>query len=169
MVYERVDPAHFALTSPLDLLQGALTPTVRNDYAQLPDGTYALAVGDVHTTIDPVVGQGANAASFSAWTVGQGILSDYAFDDRFCRRVAREREGLVLGASDWTNLMLAPPPPHLLDLVVAMAQHQPVCDEFTDNFNDPERQWDILATPERTRGFLDRHLDRPATTAAANG
>lgn len=162
-VFERVDPTRFALTGPLDLLQGALTPTVRGDYARLSGGTYALAVGDVHTTIDPVVGQGANAASFSAWTVGQGILSDYALDERFCQRVARQREGLVLGASDWTNLMLAPPPPHLLDLVVAMAQHKPVCDEFTDNFNDPERQWDILATPERTRRFLDRHLSVAAT------
>jgi hypothetical protein len=29
--------------------------------------------------------------------------------------------------------------------------------EFTDNFNQPERQWDILATPERTSAFLARH------------
>ena len=26
-----------------------------------------------------------------------------------------------------------------------------------DNFNRPERQWDILATPERTSAFLARH------------
>jgi hypothetical protein len=32
-----------------------------------------------------------------------------------------------------------------------------VADEFTDNFNQPERQWDILATPERTSAFLARH------------
>jgi hypothetical protein len=28
---------------------------------------------------------------------------------------------------------------------------------FTDNFNRPERQWDFLATPERTGAFLARH------------
>jgi hypothetical protein len=32
-----------------------------------------------------------------------------------------------------------------------------VANEFTDNFNQPERQWDILATPERTSAFLARH------------
>jgi 2-polyprenyl-6-methoxyphenol hydroxylase-like FAD-dependent oxidoreductase len=32
-----------------------------------------------------------------------------------------------------------------------------IADEFTNNFNHPERQWDILATPERTRSFLGRH------------
>ena len=29
--------------------------------------------------------------------------------------------------------------------------------EDTDNFNQPERQWDILATPQRTSAFLARH------------
>jgi hypothetical protein len=38
----------------------------------------------------------------------------------------------------------------------AMSQNPAVADEFTDNFNQPERQWDILATPERTSAFLAR-------------
>ncbi|HEX6450900.1 MAG TPA: hypothetical protein VF060_15730 [Trebonia sp.] len=39
-VFERVDPAEFRLTGPDDLVQGALTPTVREDYAQLSDGRW---------------------------------------------------------------------------------------------------------------------------------
>jgi len=35
-----------------------------------------------------------------------------------------------------------------------MSQNPAVADEFTDNFNQQERQWDILATPERTAAFL---------------
>jgi hypothetical protein len=62
-----------------------------------------------------------------------------------------------MGISDWVNFMLAPPAPHLLDLVVAMAEDKTVCDEFTENFSYPERQWDILATPERTHAFLAKH------------
>jgi hypothetical protein len=154
MTFERVDPAAFGLTGPLDLLQGGVTPIVREDYVRLETGKYALAVGDAHVVVDPIVGQGANLASYSAWRVGEAIVSDYSYDERFCQRVVRSREERIIGCSDWVNFMLAPPAPHLLELVGAMAQHKPVCDEFTHNFNQPEKQWDILATPERTRAFI---------------
>ncbi|KAA9150853.1 monooxygenase [Amycolatopsis acidicola] len=154
--FARVDPARFALTGPLDILQGAITPTVREDFARLPNGKFALAVGDVHTVVDPVIGQGANSASHSAWVAGEEIVSDYGLDELFCRRVAARRAEVVLGAANWTNLMLAPPPEHLLQLFGAMARDQAVADEFTDNFDYPDRQWRILATPERTAGFLAR-------------
>jgi 2-polyprenyl-6-methoxyphenol hydroxylase-like FAD-dependent oxidoreductase len=157
-VFERVDHAEFGLIGPRDVLQGALTPTVREDYVKLASGRYAIAVGDVHTIVDPCMGQGANSASFSAWTVGEAIVSDYAFDEHFCQKVARRREGLVMAVSDWTNLMLNPGP-HVLDLIGAMSQSKAMCDEFTDNFNAPERQWDILATAERTRAFMARHAE----------
>lgn len=154
MTYERVDQAEFRLTGPLDLLQGAVTPTVRDDYVRLGSGRYAVAVGDAHVVVDPIVGQGANLASYSAWKVGEAIVSDYCYDQRFCERVARSREERIIGCSDWVNLMLAPPAPHLLELVGAMVENKAICDEFTRNFNRPEKQWDILATPERTRAFI---------------
>lgn len=154
--FERVDPAQFELTSPLDILQGALTPTVRQDYAKLPNGKYALAIGDVHTVVDPVIGQGANSASHSAWVTGEEILADYGFDELFCRRVAARRADVVLGAAQWTNLMLAPPPEHLLRMFGAMDENKAIADEFTNNFDYPDRQWRILATAERTGEFLAR-------------
>lgn len=160
--FERIDPARFALTRPEDLLQGALVPTVRADYAALAGSTYALSVGDVHTVVDPLLGQGANSASYSAWTIGQAILEDPTFDELFCQRVARLREDVVLGAARWTNLWLAPPPEHLLALAGAMSQHQSLADEFTDNFDYPDRQWCNVATPERTRAFLAKHGVHPA-------
>ncbi len=153
MLHERIDEAAFALQGPRDLLQGALTPVVRNDYAQLPSGTYALAVGDAHCVVDPVNGQGANSASYSAWTIGEAILEDWAFDEQFCRRVARAREAFVHGVSDWTNLTLNPEP-HLVELIGAMSQDKRLCDRFTDNFNRPDRQWDAVATAQRTHAFI---------------
>jgi 2-polyprenyl-6-methoxyphenol hydroxylase-like FAD-dependent oxidoreductase len=153
MAAERVDPDSFGLWSGRDLLQGALTPIVREDYARLSSGRYALAMGDAHTVVDPMMGQGANSASYSAWTIGEAIVSDHVYDERFCQRVARRREGFVHGVSDWTNLMLNPPP-HVQEFLGAMSQDKALCDEFTTNFNDPERQVDILATPERTHAYL---------------
>jgi 2-polyprenyl-6-methoxyphenol hydroxylase-like FAD-dependent oxidoreductase len=153
MAAERVDPAAFGLWSGRDLLQGALTPIVREDYARLSSGRFALAMGDAHTVVDPMMGQGANSASYSAWTIGEAIVADHVYDERFCQRVARRREGFVHGVSDWTNLMLNPPP-HVQEFLGAMSQDKALSDEFTTNFNDPERQVDILGTPERTRAYL---------------
>jgi 2-polyprenyl-6-methoxyphenol hydroxylase-like FAD-dependent oxidoreductase len=168
--FERVDPGAFGVTGPQDVLQGALTPVVRQDYAQLANGRFALAVGDAHTLVDPLMGQGANSASYSAWTVAEAIVEDLGFDELFCQRVARRRAGIVESISDWTNFMLAPPAPHLLAMFVAMSQNKAVADEFTINFGRPDRQWSILATPERTRSYLQRHgVDMDQLLAAAAG
>ncbi|HZL55248.1 MAG TPA: styrene monooxygenase/indole monooxygenase family protein [Solirubrobacteraceae bacterium] len=156
MLRERVDAGSFALAGPGDILQGALTPVVREDWVRLHSGRYAIALGDVHCLVDPVNGQGANSGSYSAWKLGEAILADYAFDERFCRRVAREREAFVLGASDWTNMILNPQP-HVVELIGAMSQNKALCDAYTQNFNHPDRQWDALASPERTAAFIARH------------
>lgn len=157
-VYERVDAGRFGLTRPEDLLQGAVTPVLREDYAVLPNGKVVIALGDAHSVVDPVVGQGANSASYSAWELGAVIAEDPNFDERFAQKVAARRANRVRAISDWTNLMIGlPPAPHLLQLLGAMSQNPAVADEFTDNFNQPERQWDILATPARTSAFLARH------------
>ena len=156
--FARVDPARFRLTRPQDLLQGAVTPVVREDYVRLPNGRYAISVGDAHTVVDPVIGQGANSASYSAWELGTAITEDQNFDERFCQKAAARRANRVQAICDWTNLMIGlPPAGHLLQMLGAMSQSKPVADEFTDNFNYPERQWDILATPERTANFLADH------------
>ncbi|TVZ06820.1 monooxygenase [Trebonia kvetii] len=157
-VFARIDTARFRLTGPNDLLQGAVTPVLREDYAILPNGRVVMALGDAHSVVDPVVGQGANSASYSAWELGQVITEDQNFDERFAQKVAARRANRVRAISDWTNLMIGlPPAPHLLQLLGAMSQNPAVADEFTNNFNQPERQWDILATPERTAAFLARH------------
>jgi 2-polyprenyl-6-methoxyphenol hydroxylase-like FAD-dependent oxidoreductase len=167
-VAERIDESEFTLWSGRDILQGALTPVVRQDYARLNTGKYAIAVGDAHCVVDPMMGQGANSASFSAWTIGEAIVDDHYYDERFCQRVARNRERFVTGVSDWTNLMLNPPP-HVMEFIGAMSQDKDLCDEFTRNFNNPPKQVDVLATPERTRAYLQRRTDLQAAQPAGVG
>lgn len=157
-IFERVDHASFGLTGPEDVVQGAIRPTMREDYAELPDGRFAIAVGDAHNVVDPVIGQGANSASYSAYTLGEAITEDPNFDERFCRTYAARRADRVNAIFDWTNLMIGlPPAPHLLQVLGSMSASRPLADEFTNNFNYPERQWDNLATPARAQAFLARH------------
>ena len=163
-VHERIDTSAFSMLGPKDILQGALTPVVREDYVQLASGKYALAMGDTHVVVDPIIGQGANSASYSAWTVGERIVTDLAFDERFCRSVARAREERVMGISDWTNIMLNPPA-HVQELLGAMAGNRALCDAFSGNWDRPERNLEALATPERTRAFMERHTARSPALA----
>jgi 2-polyprenyl-6-methoxyphenol hydroxylase-like FAD-dependent oxidoreductase len=165
MCFERVDTDAFGLQGNRDLLQGALTPVVRQDYLRLESGRFALAMGDAHCVVDPVNGQGANSASYSAWVIGNAILEDLAFDQQFCERVARERQAFVHGVSDWTNMILNPEP-HVVGLLMAMSESKPLCDAYTQNFNHPDRQWDAVASPERTAAFIARHTAQQTAVAA---
>ncbi|PXY29301.1 monooxygenase [Prauserella coralliicola] len=152
---ERVDERAFSLTHPLDLLQGGVIPAVREDYLPLGDDTFALALGDAHVVVDPVMGQGANLAAYSAAVVAAEIAADTVYDEQFCRRVARAREEVLLAGSAWTNLMLDPPA-RIPELLRALADDQRRADEFTTNFDHPDRQWRLLATPRRQEEFLTR-------------
>jgi 2-polyprenyl-6-methoxyphenol hydroxylase-like FAD-dependent oxidoreductase len=134
-------------------LQGAVTPTVRRSFTELGSGVCAIAVGDAHVTVDPLVGQGANSASYSAWTIGEAILEDGPLDAGLCRRIDERRLPFVLGVYEWTNFMTAPGP-HLFELVGAMSQNRALADDFTENFNRPDLQWARLQTAEATAAYI---------------
>lgn len=161
-VFDRIDQTRFDLCQPQDMLQGGVVPTVRKTHVQMDNGTYAVAVGDVHCTVDPVNGQGANIASYSAFVLGEEIVKAPVLDRRFIERTDRRREDRVLGAARWTNLMMGPPSEELQMLLGAMSQNRALCDEFTQNFNAPEDQWDRLSSPERIRHWVETSMAQAA-------
>ncbi|MDU6833580.1 MAG: monooxygenase, partial [Bradyrhizobium sp.] len=137
-------------------------PTVRRSSVSFDDGKIAIALGDVHSVVDPMMGQGANMASYAAFELGRAIVGAVAFDDRFVETGARARENRVLAAARWTNLMLQPPSEAMGRLIFTMAQNRALCDEFTDNFNYPERQWDRLASDRRIHAWIDERTQLAA-------
>jgi 2-polyprenyl-6-methoxyphenol hydroxylase-like FAD-dependent oxidoreductase len=153
VIYERIDPKAFGVVSPKDILQGAVTPTVRQSHARLDDGTYAIALGDAHVTIDPVCGLGANAASWAAFTLGEAILEELPFDDEFCQIVDRRRLPRILGSFDFTNFMLKPEP-YLFDVVGAMSATPVIADDFTEGFTEAERQWRNMSSAGSAAAYL---------------
>jgi len=157
-VYERVDESAFELTGEADILQGGVTPVLRNDYRVLDDGTVVMALGDVQASFDPVVGQGANSASFSAEVLADAIAEVGSLDKAFADEVVRRRSPWVESVSEWTNLMVTlPPAPQLIDLLGAMSQNRALCDEFTANFNDPIAQWKMVSSVENAHAAIARH------------
>src|SRR5262249_991949 len=102
-IYERVNPDEFAVLRPLDVLQGAITPTVRHGYAKLIDDKFAMALGDIHVVHDPVIAQGANNASKCAWILGEALLQDRPLDETFCRDTEQQMWNASRASSEWTN------------------------------------------------------------------
>jgi hypothetical protein len=96
---------------PLDSLQGAIVPTVRRGYASLGNGRFALGLGDVHIVNDPIGGQGANAASYAAFVVGEAIREMAAFDEGLCQMVDARRWEYLSAVTNFNNALLLPPSP----------------------------------------------------------
>jgi 2-polyprenyl-6-methoxyphenol hydroxylase-like FAD-dependent oxidoreductase len=138
---------------------------VRRSVLELAEGKFAIAAGDVHCTVDPLLGQGANIASHSAVILAEEIVKDAALDQRFHERVIWRRQERVLAASRRTNMMLKPPSDEIMDLTLAMSRNQVLCDEFTNNFNYPERQWDRLASAGRIRAWMADRANKAAAAA----
>jgi len=159
-ISDRIDEKEFDLAnSHLDLLQGGVTPTVRKGHKVLEGGKIVMALGDVTAVVDPVLGQGANMASYAAIILGEEIVNHDVYDERFCELVANRQQDRVLGATRWTNFMLnnlRALPIEFQQFIFELSEDRELADEFTDNFNYPERQWDCFASPDRIRSWLDK-------------
>ena len=165
-LHARIDRAEFDLAnSHRDLLQGGVTPTVRATHTWLENGKLALALGDVHAVVDPVLGQGANMASYAAVITGEEIVANRVFDKRFVEKVDARRHDRVMSGTRWTNYMLTSLKalsPDLLQYIGGLAQSRALTDEFTENFNFPERQWDVFSDPARVAITVACMTDRVA-------
>lgn len=159
---ERIDENEFDLANgPLDILQGGVTPTVRASHAFLPNGKIAVALGDVQAVVDPVLGQGANMASYAAFILGEEIVANDVLDQRFVEKLDTRRRDRVLCANRWTNYMLGSLralSPELMQFIGTISQNPKMADEFTENFNFPEKQWDLFSNPARVEAWLGTRL-----------
>jgi hypothetical protein len=171
-VLERTQLGSFGVTHPLDVLQGAITPTIRRPYARLDNDRWVMAIADLHGVNDPLLGQGANAASHAAFTMGRAILSDgIAFDERFCLRTAELMWRHLDDVTSWNNHTLRTPlPDNVAQLLEAAHAKQQIADAFADGFAEPEAAWNRLASPERTQSWLrDQGCDPLEASIATPG
>ena len=149
-VYARVDLDQFGLQGPEHLLQGSFTPITRKPWAEIRDGCFAIAIGDLRCTQDPVTGQGANLASRDASDLTRHILdSDNNFDQAFCEEHEQATHYKVAGTVGFNNAILAPAP-HTQRLIGAMSQNKAICDDFSRRFAQPHTLWFDVLKDEQT-------------------
>ncbi|MEU8912147.1 styrene monooxygenase/indole monooxygenase family protein [Streptomyces nigrescens] len=144
------------LTDANGTLAGRYAPTVRNPVGKLPSGGLVLGVADVVVANDPITGQGSNSASKCAASYLTSIVErgDRPFDEDWMRTAFERYWTTAQHVTKWTNAMLAPPPEHILNLIGAAGQLQPVADRFANGFNDPSDFENFFYEPEKTNAYL---------------
>ncbi|MCZ7458017.1 styrene monooxygenase/indole monooxygenase family protein [Streptomyces sp. WMMC940] len=159
---EKYTPWEYARATKVELtdangtLAGRYAPTVRNPIGRLPGGGLVLGVADVVVANDPITGQGSNSASKCAASYLDSIVGhgDRPFDEEWMRTTFDRYWETAQHVTKWTNAMLGVPPEHVLDLIGAAGQLQPVADRFANGFNDPSDFENFFFDPEKTSAYL---------------
>lgn len=154
-----------ALTDDNGILAGRFAPTVRKPVATLPSGRKVLGLGDVVVLNDPITGQGSNNAAKCADTYLKSILArgDGAFDGPWMQQTFdRYWFGYAQWVTQWTNLLLAPPPPHVLKLLASAGAVPPLASAIANGFDDPRTFFPWFTDP----GEAEHYLDTCAAVAA---
>ncbi|WP_426366125.1 styrene monooxygenase/indole monooxygenase family protein [Streptomyces sp. E-08] len=159
---EKFTPWEYARATKVELtdaggtLAGRYAPTVRNPVGRLPGGGLVLGVADVVVANDPITGQGSNSASKCAAAYLAAIVEqgDKPFDEEWMRGAFDRYWKTAQHVTKWTNAMLAPPPEHVLNLLGAAGQLQPVADRFANGFNDPADFEHFFFEAEKANAYL---------------
>jgi 2-polyprenyl-6-methoxyphenol hydroxylase-like FAD-dependent oxidoreductase len=159
---EKFTPWEYARATKVELtdanatLAGRYAPTVRKPVGRLPGGGLVLGVGDVVVANDPITGQGSNTASKCAHSYLHSILEhgDRPFDEEWMEATFERHWENTQHVVKWTNAMLGPPPEHVLNLIGAAGQLQPVADRFANGFNSPADFDNFFFEPEKTNAYL---------------
>ncbi|WP_046467975.1 styrene monooxygenase/indole monooxygenase family protein [Allosalinactinospora lopnorensis] len=144
------------LTDDRAVLAGRFTPLVRDPVGRLGNGTLVFGMADVVVANDPITGQGSNSAAKCAAAYHAAIVEhgDRPFDEAFMRATFEKYWSYARHVTAWTNAMLQPPPPHVLEVLGAAGEHAPVADRFANGFDDPTDFATWFLDPEGAAGYL---------------
>lgn len=152
--YERARDVR--LTDGRATLTGAYTPVVRKPVGELPSGGRVLGMADVVVANDPITGQGSNNASKCAAFYLRGILDhgDKPYDPEWMTRTFEHYWTDARHATNWTNAMLQPPPPHVMNILGAAASFPAVASRFVNGFADPSDFDRWFMAPDKAETYL---------------
>jgi hypothetical protein len=146
-----------ALTDDNGILAGRFPPTVRRPVGELPSGKLVLGLADAVMLNDPITGQGSNNASKAAAAYLAAIVEhgDRPFDRAFMEGTF-ERFWAETGqwVTTWTNALLSPPPPHVLQLLGAGNTSPELAHRFVNGFDDPRDYFEWFMDPASAERYL---------------
>jgi flavin reductase (DIM6/NTAB) family NADH-FMN oxidoreductase RutF len=128
------------LTDANGVLTGRFAPSVRHPVAELPSGASVLGMADAVVLNDPITGQGSNNAAKCADIYLEAILErgEGSFDTAWMQDTFdRYWRGYAQWVTGWTNALLAPPRPHVLELLGAAGELPSLAATIVNGFDDP--------------------------------
>lgn len=127
------------LTDDNGILAGRFAPTIRKPVCALPSGKTILGMGDVVVLNDPITGQGSNTACKCAKVYMDSILERgrKPFDAGWMQQTFETFYNYAQWVAKWTNSLLTPPPPQVLQLMGAASQIPKLASIITNGFNNP--------------------------------
>jgi glycine/D-amino acid oxidase-like deaminating enzyme len=149
--------AKVELTDAKATLAGRFTPIVRKPVARLGGGAAVLGMADVVVANDPITGQGSNLAAKCAAAYLAAIREhgDRPFDAEWMSATAESFwSSTARAATEWTNAMLQPLPPHVQQILGAAADNPAVASRFADGFSDPTDFDRWFMSPDAAQRYL---------------
>ena len=148
--------ADIELTDDNGILAGRFPPTVRKPVATLPSGAKVLGIGDAVCLNDPITGQGSNNASKAAKVYMDRILArdDLPFDEAWMQGTFNAYWDYAQWVVYWTNMMLLPPPPHVLNIMGTACGEPRLANRITNGFDDPRDFFPWFADPQAAEAYL---------------
>lgn len=145
-----------ALTDDNGILAGAFAPTVRRPIGRLPSGATVLGLADAVCLNDPITGQGSNNASKAAKVYLDAILAhgDRSFDAAFMQATFDRYWAYAQYVVGWTNALLMPPPPHVLQIMGAAQAYPALARRIANGFDQPTDLFPWFAVPEEADRYL---------------
>jgi hypothetical protein len=127
------------LTDANGFLSGGFAPTVRKPVATLPSGRAVLGMADVVVVNDPINGQGSNNAAKCATSYLKSIveLAEGRPTSQWMQQIFDRFWSYARPVTEWTNAILAPPTPHVLNLLGAAGNMPGVARAIVNAFNHP--------------------------------
>lgn len=148
------------LTDANGILAGRFAPTVRHPVGRLPSGRIVLGMGDAVVVNDPITGQGSNNATkcFKAYHDAIVERADAPFDAAWMQATFERYWDYAQHVTRWTNMLLAPPPEHILKLLGAAGQCPAIASAIANNFDHPPGFFPWWADPAECERFIDHHM-----------
>lgn len=145
--YDRVADAR--PTDANGVLLGRFAPTIRKGVGTLPSGKAVLGLADAVILNDPIVGQGSNNAIKAAAIYLDAILqrADAAFDMDWMNATFEASFRRVEASTTWSNMVLMPPPPHVVELLARASGKQELADRIAQGFDEPAGIVPLFADP----------------------
>ena len=154
--WEHARCANVELTDANGILSGRFPPTVRKPVATLPSGRKVLGLADAVCLNDPITGQGSNNASKASKVYLDRIAErgELPFDAAWMQGTFDAYWSYAQWVVTWTNALLVPPPPHVLQVLGTACQVPDVAKRITEGFNDPSSFFPWFMDPDAAANYL---------------